>query len=88
MPQHPHVHPREHPTKACLCEHTSHFPLANPSGPGKAPEPQVMTGHAYGVDFRAVHIAFVRTPWGTFAACPACVQGCLAEYEVVPSVLA
>lgn len=84
MPQIPHAHPREHPTKQCLCENEVHFAkrgsASTDDSRSERPKP---FAHAYGIDFRAVHIAFVRTPWGTFAACPACVSTCLADYEVV-----
>jgi hypothetical protein len=83
------AHSVEHPTKACVCENAAHFPemtmmdvVDGKQATGK------LHGHSYGVEFYEHHISLVKTPWGTFTACPACVQGCLAEFEVVPSVLA
>jgi hypothetical protein len=64
------VHPREFRTKACQCEHESHFP-----------EPAIL-GHAFGVEFRVEHMQTVRTPWGKVRACPACRDTCLSKYEV------
>jgi hypothetical protein len=66
------------PTLRCECEHDSHFNKTNGG-------PEVITslsGHAYGVDFPEQHISPVRTPYGTFAVCPACRENCLADYTI------
>lgn len=61
----------------CQCEHVSHFANQNADLTTSSPE-----GHAYGVDFAARHIEPVKTPFGTFAVCPACRETCLQMYEV------
>lgn len=77
------------PMLRCECEHADHFPtypeatrvLRKELGEGVKPE---LRGHAYGVEFPEQHIEPVKTPFGTFAACPACRETCLADYAVEP----
>jgi hypothetical protein len=78
------AHTVEHPTKRCMCENAVHFPEMTMMDVVDGTQPRgKLRAHSYGVEFYEHHISLVKTHWGTFAACPACVQTCLADYEVV-----